>query len=430
MKPCNQRTYAGIRQASGTPHQGLSQENPQEPGGLPPGREGYGRRRQPHDEALAALSLFRRLGRGPLRPGRRRQHLHRLLAGTLRQHPRAQSPPGPQGDGRLSPEGRPPYRFRGRPPDRARRDARPRPRRPRGQGPLHDIGDAGHDVRRHAGPGADRARTRPQGRAAAGTALRPTSSRASSTAPPRASRGGNRPASSTISSGGPWSRGSTTRTTCGGSSTPTATASPASSSSPSSASAASSRLRREYLELARSLTAAHGILLIFDEIISGFRFCPTGVQTLYGVRPDLSTFGKIIGGGHAVSAVVGHARGHGELRARPRRARPRPVRGRDVLGPLRVHEGRADHARAAGLGRAATIYPRIARARANSLRRGIEKVFAEAGIPVRRRATATPSSRGAPSSWSTSPGRRGIAYDRPRTSTTTGARISPFGRTS
>jgi glutamate-1-semialdehyde 2,1-aminomutase len=65
---------------------------------------------------------------------------------------------------------------------------------------------------------------------------------------------------------------------------------------------------RDYLRVARRLTARYGALLIFDEIISGFRFCPSGLQTLYGVEPDITTFGKLIGGGHAVSAVEGKAR--------------------------------------------------------------------------------------------------------------------------
>ena len=63
----------------------------------------------------------------------------------------------------------------------------------------------------------------------------------------------------------------------------------------------------EYLRAARRLTARHGALLILDEIITGFRFCPSGLQTLYGVEPDITTFGKLIGGGHAVSAVEGKA---------------------------------------------------------------------------------------------------------------------------
>ena len=65
---------------------------------------------------------------------------------------------------------------------------------------------------------------------------------------------------------------------------------------------------REYLRAARRLTEQHGALLLFDEIISGFRFCPGGIQTLYGIEPDITTFGKLIGGGHAVSAVEGKAR--------------------------------------------------------------------------------------------------------------------------
>ncbi len=61
----------------------------------------------------------------------------------------------------------------------------------------------------------------------------------------------------------------------------------------------------EYLKLARKLTEEKGIILIFDEIISGFRFCANALHSYLGIEPDLATFGKIIGGGHAVSAVSG-----------------------------------------------------------------------------------------------------------------------------
>lgn len=61
----------------------------------------------------------------------------------------------------------------------------------------------------------------------------------------------------------------------------------------------------EYLETARALTHKYGAVLIFDEIISGFRFCAGGVSKLYGIEPDLSTFGKIIGGGMPLAAVTG-----------------------------------------------------------------------------------------------------------------------------
>ncbi|TCC50807.1 aminotransferase class III-fold pyridoxal phosphate-dependent enzyme [Kribbella capetownensis] len=60
-----------------------------------------------------------------------------------------------------------------------------------------------------------------------------------------------------------------------------------------------------YLEGLRELTRKHGALLIFDEIISGFRVAPGGAQELLGVVPDLSAFGKAMAGGMQVSALVG-----------------------------------------------------------------------------------------------------------------------------
>ncbi|MFG1626421.1 aspartate aminotransferase family protein [Kribbella sp. NPDC049227] len=60
-----------------------------------------------------------------------------------------------------------------------------------------------------------------------------------------------------------------------------------------------------YLAGLRELTRQHGALLIFDEIISGFRVAPGGAQELLGVVPDLSAFGKAMAGGMQVSALVG-----------------------------------------------------------------------------------------------------------------------------
>ena len=60
-----------------------------------------------------------------------------------------------------------------------------------------------------------------------------------------------------------------------------------------------------YLEGLRKITKAAGILLIFDEVISGFRLCWGGAQTLFGVEPDLTCLGKIIGGGLPVGAYGG-----------------------------------------------------------------------------------------------------------------------------
>ena len=60
-----------------------------------------------------------------------------------------------------------------------------------------------------------------------------------------------------------------------------------------------------YLEAMRELTAKHGILLIFDEVITGFRLALGGAQARLGITPDLSTFAKGIGGGFPVAAMGG-----------------------------------------------------------------------------------------------------------------------------
>ncbi len=62
---------------------------------------------------------------------------------------------------------------------------------------------------------------------------------------------------------------------------------------------------KDYLETLRELTSAHGSLLAFDEIITGFRLALGGAQQLYGVKPDLATFGKILGGGLPIGLVCG-----------------------------------------------------------------------------------------------------------------------------
>jgi len=60
-----------------------------------------------------------------------------------------------------------------------------------------------------------------------------------------------------------------------------------------------------FLQGLRELTERDGALLIFDEVITGFRVCYGGAQALYGVQPDLTTLGKIIGGGLPVAAYGG-----------------------------------------------------------------------------------------------------------------------------
>ena len=64
---------------------------------------------------------------------------------------------------------------------------------------------------------------------------------------------------------------------------------------------------QEYIRAVRELTSHYGAVLIFDEVIGGFRFRAGNVGALYGVQPDLTTFGKIMGGGMPVAAVAGRA---------------------------------------------------------------------------------------------------------------------------
>src|SRR5258707_2401551 len=65
--------------------------------------------------------------------------------------------------------------------------------------------------------------------------------------------------------------------------------------------------RAGYLEFLREITRENGALLIFDEVMTGFRLAKGGAQERFGIRPDLSCFGKIIGGGLPVGAFGGRA---------------------------------------------------------------------------------------------------------------------------
>jgi glutamate-1-semialdehyde 2,1-aminomutase len=60
-----------------------------------------------------------------------------------------------------------------------------------------------------------------------------------------------------------------------------------------------------YLQQLRSLTEQHGVVLIFDEVITGFRYAPGGAQAYFGVTPDMTTLAKIVAGGLPGAAVVG-----------------------------------------------------------------------------------------------------------------------------
>ncbi len=137
---------------------------------------------------------------------------------------------------------------------------------------------------------------------------------------------------------------------------------------------------REFLEAARRWTARCGAVLIFDEIISGFRFAPTGVQRLAGIEPDISTFGKVIGGGHAVAAVLGKAGILDCIQKTGGRNRVQFSGGTYSAHPQYLRAGLLTLRRL--IKEADKIYPRIA-ALGDRLRTRIETVFAAEGFDVR-----------------------------------------------
>ena len=61
----------------------------------------------------------------------------------------------------------------------------------------------------------------------------------------------------------------------------------------------------EFLQAMRALCTRHGALLVFDEVMSGFRVALGGAQSLYGITPDITVLGKVIGGGLPVAALGG-----------------------------------------------------------------------------------------------------------------------------
>ena len=63
--------------------------------------------------------------------------------------------------------------------------------------------------------------------------------------------------------------------------------------------------KEDYLKFLRRITAENDIILIFDEVITGFRIAEGGAQEYFGIKPDLVTFGKILGGGFPIGALAG-----------------------------------------------------------------------------------------------------------------------------
>jgi glutamate-1-semialdehyde 2,1-aminomutase len=132
-----------------------------------------------------------------------------------------------------------------------------------------------------------------------------------------------------------------------------------------------------YLKKARELASRHGALLVFDEVISGFRFRAGNAGSLYGVTPDLSTYAKIMGGGMPVAAVAGRAdvmalagRG-GSVRFSGGTYSCHPA---SLLASRTIMRWLADHE--------AEGYPALA-ALGDKARRAVEAAFASEGMTAR-----------------------------------------------
>ena len=129
----------------------------------------------------------------------------------------------------------------------------------------------------------------------------------------------------------------------------------------------------DFLAALRQLTADHNILLIFDEVISGFRVKYGGAQALYGIKPDLTVLGKIIGGGLPVGAYGGRK----EIMDLIAPVGPVYQAGTLSGNPLAVSAGLATLKQL----RAKGVYKKLEE-RSAALATGIGEAAKKAGIPV------------------------------------------------
>ena len=128
-----------------------------------------------------------------------------------------------------------------------------------------------------------------------------------------------------------------------------------------------------FLRNLRDIATRHGALLIFDEVITGFRVCHGGAQTMFGIVPDLTTLGKIIGGGLPVAAYGGRR----DLMDRVAPLGPVYQAGTLSGNPLAMSAGIATLDLLAAPG----FYESLD-ARANRLGDGIASVLRETGVPA------------------------------------------------
>ncbi|MFX1402831.1 MAG: aminotransferase class III-fold pyridoxal phosphate-dependent enzyme, partial [Promethearchaeota archaeon] len=151
----------------------------------------------------------------------------------------------------------------------------------------------------------------------------------------------------------------------------------------------------EYLHTARQLTEEYGVVLIFDEVISGFRFHAGAVGSLYGIQADLMALGKAIGGGMPLAAVAGRGAildqaGRGARNKVGRGARPKV--GREARPQVWFNGGTYSGHPACLLAAKAMltylvehqdrVYPRLAEL-GQQARLAVERALAEEGIYAR-----------------------------------------------
>lgn len=132
----------------------------------------------------------------------------------------------------------------------------------------------------------------------------------------------------------------------------------------------------EYLRAARALSERHGAVLVFDEVIAGFRFRAGNAAGLYGIQPDLTTFGKVMGGGMPVAAVGGRA-DIMELASRSAKVKVSFSGGTYSAHPASLLAAKTMMSYL--VENEAEIYPRIA-AMGEKVRRVLEDTFAREGI--------------------------------------------------
>lgn len=135
-----------------------------------------------------------------------------------------------------------------------------------------------------------------------------------------------------------------------------------------------------FLEGLRAITEREGTVLIFDEVMTGFRVHPGGAQTLYKIKPDLTTLGKVIGGGLPVGAYGGR----GEIMGLVAPAGPVYQAGTLSGNPLAMSAGIA----ALDLIRDRKVWDEM-EARGCQLDAGMESAARKAGVPIQQTRAGT-----------------------------------------